>query len=115
MARRGLLHDAMIEGPVEIELARHQWAEGRRALERAGSDPASAGRLARQLEVVSAEIARRIGPVFTLAELVDLYGGADRWAAGLINDTLAEVPSQASAVADAALDLYARRASDYAP
>jgi len=106
----------MSEGTVEIELARHQWAEGRRALERAGADPASSRRLARQVELVSAEIAARIGQVFTLAELVALYAGADRWAAALIHDALDdEAPAQASTAADAAFDLYARRASDYAP
>jgi hypothetical protein len=106
----------MIDEGVEIELARHQWAEGQRALRRAGADPAAAASLGRQVEIVSAEIARRLGQVFTLAELVGVYRGVDRWALGLIQDALGdEVPSHSSNAADAAFDLYARRASDYVP
>jgi hypothetical protein len=106
----------MIDGSVEIELARQQWAEGRRALRRADADPAATGSFARQVEIVSAEIARRLGQVFTLAELVGVYRGADRWALALIHDALGdEAPAQSSSAADAAFDLYARRASDYVP
>jgi hypothetical protein len=101
---------------VGTELARHQWEEGRRALQRAGSDPAAAGLLARKVEIVSAEIARRLGQVFTLAELVELYEGADRWSLALLHDALPdELPSAASTAADAAFEFYARRASDFTP
>jgi len=106
----------MIDASMEIELARHQWGEGARALRRASADPAVAAGLARQFEVVNAELARRVGQVFTLAELVAVYQGADRWSLALISDAVPDLPPlQASVVADAAFEFYARRASDYAP
>jgi hypothetical protein len=105
----------MIGGAVEIELARHQWEEGRRVLQAAGSDPASAA-LLRQVGIVSAELTRRLGQVFTLAELVALYEGADRWSVSLLHEALPEeAPAHVSAVADAAFELHSRRALDYAP
>lgn len=97
-----------------IELARHQWEEGRRTLQRAPG--ASAALLAAQVEVVSAQIVSRLGQVFTLADLVAVYGGADRWSLAAIHDALPDgVPAQAAAVADAAFEIAARRASDYRP
>ncbi len=108
----------MSASALEIELARHQWEDGARRLERAGSDPALARVLAAQVDVVSAELARRIGQVFTLAELVGVYRGADRWSLSLLGDALPEdapPPTHVSAVADAAFARYARRAADYAP
>ena len=101
---------------MDIELARHQWDDGRRTLQRAGSDSVAARALQRQVDIVSAELARRLGQVFTLAELVRVYEGADVWSLPLLHETLAgEVQLHASTAADAAFELYARRASDYAP
>jgi len=106
----------MIAGVVEIELARHQWDEGRRALQIAGSDEAAADALARQVRIVSAELTRRLGQVFTLSELVEVYAGADRWSVGLLDEAFpGQVPTRTSCVADAAFELHSRHASDYAP
>ena len=46
---------------VEIELARQQWQDGSRRIERARSDPALYARLHSQVDVVIAELRRRIG------------------------------------------------------
>jgi hypothetical protein len=101
----------MIVPVVDVELARHQWAEGRRAVERAGSEG-----LNRQVGVVTAELNRRVGQTFTLDELAAVYAGADRWALEAVHDAFPDgVPSQVSTAADAAFDLYSRRASDYSP
>ncbi len=106
----------MSEQVLELELARHQWAEGRRALQRAGRDPAAADALARQVEILTGELASRLGQVFTLAELAGVYRGADRWSLPLLQEALPEDPPfSAGTVADAAFDQYSRRASDYAP
>lgn len=105
----------MIESDVEVELARHQWEDGRRAFARASSDHVRADALARQVELISAELTRRLGLVFTLAELAAVYRDADRWSHALLLDALDEVPLHAAAVADTAFAQHARRASDYAP
>ncbi len=107
----------MSDATVQIELARHQWEEGRRTIDRVGStDPVLARRLARQVELLSAELARRLGQVFTLAEMVGLYASADRWSLDLLGGTFAdETPFHVSTVADAAFEHYARRATDYTP
>jgi hypothetical protein len=105
----------MIGPVVDLELARHQWAEGRRALERARvDDPDGFRRLAAGVEVLLAELTRRVGQTFTLVELAATYDHADRWTLEVIDDVCgSSVP--ASVASAAAFDLYARRASDYAP
>ena len=105
-----------MSGTVQGELARHQWEEGRRALQRLRGDPFLAATLTRQVELVSAELARRLGQVFTLQQLVAVYADADRWSADVLQEALSgETPVYCSVVADAAFDLYARRAADYTP
>jgi hypothetical protein len=106
----------MIRAAVEIELARQEWEQGRRRVERTSSDPAMFDRLNTQVEIVMAELRRRVGQTFTLEELAEAYEGADRWAREVLHDALPdEVSSETSTVADAAFCLYARRAYDYAP
>lgn len=103
--------------PVEIELARQQWQDGSRRVERTRSDPALYARLHGQVGVVTAELRRRIGQTYTLAELAELYAGADDWARSALDEAEPEAPAppEVSTVADAAFYLYARGASDYAP
>ena len=106
----------MIRAVMDLELARHQWAEGRRAVDRTRSDPAAHRQLVARVEVVAAELTRRVGQVFTLDELAHEYAGADRWTLETIDEAFPdETPRAASTAADAAFDLYSRRASDYAP
>ncbi len=65
---------------------------------------------------MTAELTRRVGQVFTLDELATEYDGADRWTLETIDDAFPDdVPADVSTTADAAFDLYSRRASDYAP
>jgi hypothetical protein len=103
--------------PVDIELARQQWHDGSRRIERARNEPSRYAYLHQQVEIVVAELRRRIGQSFVLAELADLYAGADDWARAVLDDAdpdgspALEVPT----VLDAAFYLYARGASDYAP
>jgi hypothetical protein len=104
-----------VEG--SVELARQHWAEGHRRLVRT-TEPALHARLLRQVELVTAELRARVGKTFTLAELADAYGGADRWAYEAAEDDAEEAPgwvSSASTAADAAFHLYARGARDYRP
>lgn len=106
----------MSASPLDTELARYQWEEGRRALGRAAVDPRAAGELPRQVAIVAAELSRRLGQIFTLAELVTLYRDADRWAPTLLLEAFpGEVPAHGSSAMDAAFELASRRASDYVP
>jgi hypothetical protein len=105
-----------VEG--SVELARQHWAEGYRRLVRAREpQPRLHGRLLEQVEVVSAELRRRIGKSFTLAELAAAYAHADRWAYDSVGEraTSADSMSTATTAADAAFHLYARGARDYRP
>jgi hypothetical protein len=100
-----------------VDLARQQWEEGYRRVESQSSDPGLRDRLLVQVEAVTAELRRRLGGPFTLAELVALYAGSDRWT----QDAIAERDGRpgwerlAAAAADAAFHLYARGARDYSP
>ncbi len=106
----------MIGAVVDLELARHQWAEGRRALGRAGSDRAAQRRLNAASDVIVAELTRRVGQVFTLQTLADVYEHSDRWTLEAVAEALPEDGTAAVAdAADAAFDRFSRRASDYAP
>lgn len=101
----------------ELEIARGQWAEAYRRLQKTRDDRARHERLMRQIDAIAAELRKRIGESFTLAELVREYGQAERWtreAAGAVVETSAELQALAL-VEDAAFHLYARGAADFAP
>lgn len=100
-----------------VASARRDWERGYRAFLADAADPAGSERLHQQLDVVTDEIRRRIGGTFTLHELVELYGGSDRWAREALGEraprsgwelTLADA-------LDAAFHLYSRGAQDYVP
>jgi hypothetical protein len=101
-----------------VELARQHWEDGYRRLVRARDpEPGRYARLLEQVEIVTAELRRRIGKSFTLAELAAAYTRADRWALEAVGDRSesGEWMASASTAADAAFHLYARGARDYTP
>jgi hypothetical protein len=102
---------------VDVELARQQWRDGNRRVEGTRGNHARYLQLTEQVDVVVAGLRRRIGQVFTLAELADAYSGADDWARELLEEADPEGPpaAEAGTVADAAFHLYARGAADYRP
>jgi hypothetical protein len=102
---------------VEVELARQQWQDGLRRVEGARGDGARYERLTGHVDVVVAGLRKRVGQVFTLAELADAYDGADEWARELLDDVEPDAPPalEAGTVADAAFHVYARGATDYRP
>jgi len=101
---------------VDAELARHQWAEGRRAIERARDERATFTRLNAYVSVLVDELTRRVGQTFTTEELVAEYDRSHRWTLEALDDAFPdEVPADVSIAADAAFDLYAHGASDYVP
>jgi hypothetical protein len=102
-----------------LTLARHQWAEGKRRLDEAGADTARSRHLMVLVDAVTTELPRRIGQTFTLAELAELYEGAEDWVRDVIVESM---PPRSRAgirdtalVQDAAFALYAQGASDYRP
>jgi hypothetical protein len=102
---------------VEVELARQQWQDGNRRVEETRPDRDRYLRLTGQVDVVVAGLRRRLGQVFTLAELAAAYSGADDWARELLEDADPEAPlaAEPGTIADAAFHVYARGATDYRP
>lgn len=102
---------------VEVELARRQWDEGNRRFEAEARDAVEQERLLRALEAVTAELRRRIGQTFTLAELARAYNRADDWVRETISEHAAFPgwPRSVTTVQDTAFHLYARGAVDYEP
>lgn len=105
--------------PVSVALgtARQEWGEAHRRLEAHRHDADVYRRLLDQVEVVLAELRRRVGQTFTLGELAAAYDDAERWSRAVLADagappgwtrTLTEVQG-------AAFHLYARGAVDYEP
>lgn len=100
----------------DLASARLEWEHAYRDLVEAARDPALEAGVRSQLEVLSAELRRRVGGNFTLRELADEYVRADAWA----YDVLAEHavtgwPRTLALVEGAAFHLYARGAVDYSP
>jgi hypothetical protein len=102
---------------MEIELARQQWHDGNRRVEAARADHRRYVHLTGQVETIVAALRRRVGQIFTLAELAEAYDGADAWTADVLEEAAPdEAPAtEPGTVADAAFHVYARGATDYRP
>ena len=100
----------------DLESAKLEWEHAHRDLVEVGRDPTNDERVRGQLDVLAAELRRRVGGTFTLRELADEYAVADGWA----RDVLAEHAAPGwlrtlALVEGAAFHLYARGAVDYQP
>ncbi len=102
---------------VAAELARQEWADGYRRLDSERENGALYRALLRHVETILDELRRRVGSVFTVAELAAEYQRADGWVAQALAELPAEdrYPAGVSVATDAAFHLYARGARDYAP
>src|SRR4051794_5573848 len=80
-------HRADVE---DIELVRQQWQEGSRRLDRARGDNPRFRDLLEQVEVVTAELRRRVGQTFTLDELARAYRTSDDWARAVLDEAAPE-------------------------
>ena len=100
-----------------IEVARQEWEEGGRRLEAAREDERRYRQLLELLELVLDELRKRVGQTYTLAELVDEYGGSERWAREVLEErsTVPGWPRDLTLVLAAAFDAYQRGAVDYEP
>lgn len=101
----------------DVESSRRDWEDGYRRLLAATNDPSGSDRLHQQVDVIVAELRKRVGTIFTIAQLADAYAGSESWLLETI-DERAPVPGWPRTVAvagDAAFHLYARGAVDYTP
>jgi len=101
----------------DVESARHDWEDAYRRLEEAARDPLRAEGLRLQLEVVTAELRKRVGGTFTLGELATEYRHSDAWSRDAVAERASTPgwPRTLSVVEGAAFHLYARGAVDYEP
>ena len=100
-----------------VSAARREWADGHRRFVREARDPSRVDALHRQREAVLEELRRRVGGIFTLAELASAYDDAERWLREVIDE---RAPSRGgvrtmSIAGDAAFHAYSRGAQDYEP
>jgi len=101
---------------MDLELARQQWDDGNRRVQSLRRDRKRYGDALADVDAVVADLRRRVGQTFTLAELADAYDGADDWARELLDERFPDaVPHEPGTVTDAAFHVYARGASDYRP
>jgi hypothetical protein len=101
----------------QLSIARHEWEEGSRRLEAARDDAYRYAQLHELLRLVRAELRKRIGQTYTLAELAAAYSESDRWAYEVLAER-AEItgwPRDLTTVVAAAFDAYQRGAVDYEP
>ena len=97
---------------------RQEWEESARRLEASAGDRDRYAALLRQLELVTAELRKRVGQTYTLADLARAYADAERWAAAVLTEhdgVPAWWPRTLSMILGAAFHDYTRGAVDYAP
>ena len=94
--------------------AREQWDEGMRRLDEAY--PEQVLTLERVTREIQSELRRRLGGVFTLDELAELYDEGTGWVTDLAVEIAPEEPFawDARIVGDAAFGRYQRAATDFA-
>ena len=100
-----------------LETAQQEWTESHRRLEGEARDPARYEALMQGFEAITAQLRRRIGHTFTLAELAEAYAGAERWSRDAVAASGAPAgwARSLALVEGAAFHAYARGAVDYAP
>jgi len=100
-----------------VSIARHEWEEGSRRLEAARDDGHRYGQLLELLNLVHAELRRRIGQTYTLQQLAAAYGDSESWAREVLEERaeMPEWPRDLTTVLAAAFDAYQRGAIDYVP
>jgi hypothetical protein len=101
---------------LSVHLAREDWRNGERIVERILADPARAPIATRVMQELQRELRRRLGQTYTLTALVALYGDADRWGREAAQRVAPEIGwAHDSVFADAACARAARNARDWKP
>jgi hypothetical protein len=70
-----------------------------------------------ELDAVTAELRRRVGQTFTLAELADAYTASEAWTREAVAESkpASGWPRRLATITEAAFYLYSRGAVDYEP
>ena len=100
-----------------LEQTRREWAAGNERLAAELRDTPRGEAVADELEAVLAELRKRVGQTFTLAELAAAYAAADAWSRQAVEaiEPAAGWPRRLATVTEAAFHLYSRGAVDYEP
>ena len=102
---------------VALGQTRHEWQEGYRRFQQEVRETPRGEAMLAELDAVTAELRRRVGQTFTLAELAEAYLAAEDWSRAAVGET--EPPSgwprRLATVIEAAFHLYSRGAVDYEP
>ena len=100
---------------MSAELVQQEWEEGERRLEAERDDRRRYETLLRQIEIVTEELRKQVGQVFTLDELARAYCTADRWAREVVEEREPSPgwPRDLALVLAAAFHGYQRGATDY--
>jgi hypothetical protein len=103
--------------PVALEQTRREWEQGYERLQQEVRETPRGEQILKELDAVTAELRRRVGQTFALAELADAYGTAEAWSREAVAETepTSGWPRRLSTVTDAAFHLYSRGALDYEP
>jgi hypothetical protein len=101
----------------QVSIARHEWEDGSRRLEAARDDAERYAQLLELLNLVLAELRRRVGQTYTLQELAAAYGESESWAREILQERAGVPgwPRDLTTVLAAAFDAYQRGAGDYEP
>jgi hypothetical protein len=101
----------------DVASARRDWEDAYRQLQVEMRDPARADPLRRQVEILTDELRKRLGSIYTIRELAAEYRRAEAWARDAVSEHAAAPgwPRTLSLVEGAAFHRYARGAVDYQP
>ncbi|TML47064.1 MAG: hypothetical protein E6G19_00335 [Actinobacteria bacterium] len=103
--------------PIALDQTRREWELGHRRLQQEVRETPGGQVWLDELEAVTAELRRRVGQSFTLAELAAAYTSAEVWSREAVEDAepASGWPRRLATVTDAAFHLYSRGAVDYEP
>jgi hypothetical protein len=103
--------------PIALDQTRREWEQGHRRLQQEIREAPRGATLLAELDAVTAELRRRLGQTFTLAELADAYVVSEAWAREAVAETEPADgwPRRLATVTEAAFYLYSRGAVDYEP
>jgi hypothetical protein len=103
--------------PIALDQTRREWEQGHRRLQQEMRETPRGDAVLTEVEAVMAELRRRVGGSFTLAELADAYSSAEIWSREAVTETqpASGWPRRLAMVTDAAFHLYSRGAVDYEP
>ena len=103
--------------PIALEQTRREWELGHRRLQQEARETPRGEAMFAEVDAVMAELRRRVGGSFSLAELAEAYPSAENWSREAVAETnpAGGLPRRLATVTDAAFHLYSRGAVDYEP